>query len=440
MDEIAPSGAPGVTRVPVTKPGRKRLIGIDAARGLALIGLIAIHILPDQIEETGEPTLAFTLFAGDSAALFALLAGVGLALSSGGSNPHRGRTMTAGRVGLAVRAVIIGIVSLVIAALMPEDPPVNGILLYYAVFFLLTIPFLSMRSPGLFLSAAAFAVISPILIQILTPVLPESSAWNHTLVTVLTEPAGTLSELLLTGSYPALTFMAFILAGLGLGRLDLRSTRIQAIIAAIGAAMAVLANLVSSLLLYAFGGYQALWEVEDMTMDELHEELVFGVDTIYDTSAWWQAVATPHAGTTLAIASSLGTAMAVLGVFLLIGSRYGRWLTPLAAMGAMTLTLYSAHLIALIPGVHEDEPALWFVVHVGVAAAFAWFWHRSVGRGPLERVVHRGVNVTRTAIEGAGKTDAGQPIRVVVGGNGTASATETAGDSISRQPMHSPGG
>src|SRR5690606_17092001 len=55
---------------------KKRLIGIDAARGLALIGLIAVHILPDETAG-GDPSLAWTLFSGDSAALFALLAGVG---------------------------------------------------------------------------------------------------------------------------------------------------------------------------------------------------------------------------------------------------------------------------------------------------------------------------------------------------------------------------
>ncbi|MUN64653.1 DUF1624 domain-containing protein, partial [Kocuria sediminis] len=56
------------------------MVGVDAARGLALIGLIAVHILPEETETTGEPTWSYLLFAGDSAALFALLAGVGLAL------------------------------------------------------------------------------------------------------------------------------------------------------------------------------------------------------------------------------------------------------------------------------------------------------------------------------------------------------------------------
>jgi uncharacterized membrane protein len=437
MDEIAPTGRPGTTLEATPTPRKKRLIGIDAARGLALIGLMAVHILPDDVEETGAPTLAYTLFAGHSAALFALLAGVGLALSTGGRRPHQGRTMTAERVGLAVRAVIIGIIALVIAALMPpEDPPAVGILLYYAVFFLLAIPFLHLRPLALFTSAAVFAVVSPLLIQNLYPLLPESSAWNHTVASILTEPNATLSELLLTGTYPALTYMVFILVGLGLGRLDLRSTRVQAMIAAVGAAMAVLANLVSSLLLYAFGGYQALLATEDMTMERLDDELVFGSDSIYDTSFWWQAVATPHGGTTLADASSLGLAMAALGVFLLIASRVGRWLTPLAAMGSMTLTLYSAHLIALIPGAHYDEPGLWFVLHVGAAAVFAWFWHRSVGRGPLEWVVHRAVSGVRTMVSGSGGTAVGGPGGSDPAGNATG-RRDKAADEFSGRPATS---
>jgi uncharacterized membrane protein len=73
-----------------TKPKSKRVVGIDVARGLALIGLLATHIFPNADETTGKPTLAQELFAGDSAALFVLLAGTGLALLTGGRTPHRG--------------------------------------------------------------------------------------------------------------------------------------------------------------------------------------------------------------------------------------------------------------------------------------------------------------------------------------------------------------
>ncbi|MGJ9407077.1 heparan-alpha-glucosaminide N-acetyltransferase domain-containing protein, partial [Nesterenkonia aurantiaca] len=138
MSETSTTGAPGVKETSVRSRGR--LVGIDAARGLALLGLMAIHLLPAWNEETGGVSWSWRLFSGDSAALFALLAGVGLALTSGGRNQHQGRTMTADRVGLLVRALLIAVVGLWIGTVMPQDPPAYGILLYYGVFFLLAIP------------------------------------------------------------------------------------------------------------------------------------------------------------------------------------------------------------------------------------------------------------------------------------------------------------
>jgi uncharacterized membrane protein len=380
------------------KQAGKRLIGVDAARGLALIGLMAVHIFPSADEDTGEPTVAWMLFGGDSAALFALLAGIGLALSTGGITPHRGRRMSGDRAGVAVRAVLIGIVGLVVAAILPWDPPAYGILLYYAVFFLLAIPFLSLRARYLFPAAAVFSLVAPILIQRVGPALPESSDYNHTLVTVFTEPLATASELLLTGSYPALSYMTYLLVGLGLGRLNLRSQRVQALVAGAGAALAVLANLLSHLLLHAAGGYQALLATDDLPAEGLDEALVFGPDVLPTSSGWWLAIATPHTNMPLALASSLGISMLVLGVFLLVAARAGRWLAPLAAMGAMTLTLYTAHLLALAPEVHDEEPGLWFCLHLAAAGVFAWFWHRRFGKGPLERVVSNAVKTVQAAV------------------------------------------
>ena len=66
-----------------------RLVGIDAARGLALAGMMATHLLPAWNETTGDATLNWILFPGNAAALFALLAGVGLALSTGGRTDPR---------------------------------------------------------------------------------------------------------------------------------------------------------------------------------------------------------------------------------------------------------------------------------------------------------------------------------------------------------------
>ncbi|PWF80364.1 heparan-alpha-glucosaminide N-acetyltransferase domain-containing protein [Kocuria rosea] len=376
----------------------RRLVGIDAARGLALIGLMAIHILPSWNEETGEASFTWRVFSGDSAALFALLAGVGLALTSGGRHPHEGKAMTADRIGLAVRAVLIAIVGLWIGALMPEDPPAYSILLYYGVFFLLAIPFLHAGPKVLFASAAVFGVVSPLLMQGLLDQLPAWSSYNPTLSTLVTEPGATASQLLLTGSYPALPYMTYLLVGMGLGRLNLRKQEVQIRLLVTGIGIAIFARATSYFLLYAFGGYQRLLEASSFGEEELAEVLIWGPDSLPTSTVWWLAIATPHTNTPLAIAASLGVSLAVLGALLLISRKAEAWLLPLAAMGVMTLTLYTAHLVALSFEAHYDQPYLWYVIHLVVAALFAVAWHRALGQGPLERVIGLSVKGTRRAV------------------------------------------
>jgi hypothetical protein len=329
---------------------------------------------------------------------------------TGGRTPHQGRRMAADRAGVAVRAVLVGLVGLLIAALMPADPPANGILLYFTAFFLLAIPFFRLRPRTLFLSAAACGIITPILMQALYPVLPETSVYEHTLVTLFTEPAGVAAELLLTGTYPALAYMAFVLVGMGLGRLDLNSTRIQVIIAGVGAGLVILANTVSHLLLQGVGGYQALLDTPEMDRETVDEALVVAPEILPDTTAWWLAIATPHSNTPFALASSLGMALLVLGLVLLVARRFGRWLGPLTAMGAMTMSIYTAHMVALSFEVHYDDPVLWYLVHLSVAVVFALVWSRWVGRGPLEKVMTVGAQraMQRYVME-AGTVDAGPP-------------------------------
>ncbi|KLU10111.1 hypothetical protein ABL57_08570 [Kocuria sp. SM24M-10] len=375
------------------------MVGVDAARGLALIGLIAVHVLPEENDATGEPTWSFLLFSGDSAALFALLAGVGLALSTGRSRPHRGRELAADRVGLAVRAALIACVGLLIGYAMPEDAPADGILLYYGMFFLLALPFLSLGPRTLFAAAGVFAVVAPLLILWLRDSLPEPASSNPTFEHLLTAPTAVLAQLVLTGTYPALAYLTYILAGMGIGRLDLRATDVQARLAATGTGLAIAAQFVSWILLYAAGGFQRLVESSPGLDEEaVMEALIWGPDTDGPDSAWWLVVTTPHMNTPLSIAWSLGVGMTVLGVLLLASRWIRMWLRPLAAMGGMTLTLYSAHLVALSSEVHYDEPYLWFLVHLVVAALFALMWQTLVGQGPLEKVVGTAVRAVRRAV------------------------------------------
>ncbi|MEX5300009.1 heparan-alpha-glucosaminide N-acetyltransferase domain-containing protein [Kocuria sp. CPCC 205292] len=378
----AASQDPGAARGP-----SGRLVGIDAARGLALVGLMSVHVLPSHEDESSEPTWSYIIFSGDSAALFALLAGVGLALATGGARPHGGMELSADRVALVVRAVLIAVLGLAIGSVLSDDLPADNILIYYGVFFLLAVPFLGAGWRLLVASAAFFAVTAPVLMQLLRDELPESVSSNPAFADLVTEPGATAAQLLLTGTYPALAYLTYLLAGMGLGRLDLRRRAVQVRLLLAGAGVSVCAQAASYVLLYGLGGYERLLAASSGDADELADVLVWGSDWL-PTDTWWSlAVDTPHTNAPLAIAASLGTGMAVLGFFLLITRAVGAWLLPLSAMGSMTLSLYTAHLVALSFEVHYDRPYLWLTIQLMTAVLFAVAWQRSIGQGPLERMV-----------------------------------------------------
>src|SRR4051812_6513176 len=94
------SGTPASTGAGASGRPRSRLIGIDAARGIALVGMMGVHIF-QPADSDGTMSLAWTLAGGKSAALFALLAGVGIAFTSGRRPPHglAWRAEAAGPVG-----------------------------------------------------------------------------------------------------------------------------------------------------------------------------------------------------------------------------------------------------------------------------------------------------------------------------------------------------
>jgi uncharacterized membrane protein len=66
----------------------KRVVGVDVARALALVGMMATHILPGL--EQGQVSFSHQLAAGRASALFAVLAGVSLVLVAGRRTPIHG--------------------------------------------------------------------------------------------------------------------------------------------------------------------------------------------------------------------------------------------------------------------------------------------------------------------------------------------------------------
>lgn len=383
--------AGAATRNVATADGRRtkrRIMGIDAARGFALLGMVAVHTLPATANAAGDPTWTWSLFGGHAAALFALLAGVSLAFLTGGRTPRTGRDATRARVSLATRALILTVLGLTINLL---QIPAYNILIYYGVMFLLAIPFTLLPVRWLFVSSVMFATIAPFIMQWSLTVLPAHEIGNASFGDLAATPGTVLAQLFLTGTYPAIPWMAFICLGMGLGRLPLTRDRIQILLVIVGAVIAALARGITTWLLYRTYLEESLLAATPwMSGDDVWTIQAYGPDPqLPTTSLKWLLLSGPHTNTPFALAESAGLAMVALGAFLIICRFIGRWLTPLAAMGSMTLTLYAVHLIFLSFVPVSTTPWFWYFVQIAVAALVATAWQQALGNGPLERIVTR---------------------------------------------------
>ncbi|HXV94716.1 MAG TPA: heparan-alpha-glucosaminide N-acetyltransferase domain-containing protein [Pseudonocardia sp.] len=358
-----------------------RLLGVDAARCVALVGMFSVHILPVTAPDGGE-TLAGADAAGRSSALFAVLAGVGIALGTGGpARPADGRAHLAAAAALVVRGALVALIGLLLVGL---DPPVAVILAYYGLLFVVAAPLLRLPAAALAAGAVLACVLTPVLSHLLRRGGPSGPGEQPGLG-ALAEPAGLLQTLALTGYYPVLTWTTYLLAGLAVGRLDLHRTRTAAGLLAGGAALAVAATAASALLLGPGGGGDVLGPGATQQR--------YG--TVPTDTWWWLAVEAPHTGTPLDLAHTTGTALAVLGAMLLL-ARFARPLVWVpAAVGAVPLTLYVLHVVAV--SAHEGAAA--FLLANVVGAVVVGVLLRLAGRrGPLEAVVSAAGRATRRAV------------------------------------------
>jgi len=367
-----------------TVPASRRIVGVDVARCLALLGMVTAHLV--DAGRDGPPSGWFQLVSGRSAALFAVLAGVSLALVT---DPTRGPVRYQRRE-VAVRAVVVAVIGLFLGA-FPSGLAV--ILTYYGVLFLLALPVLRWRARSLALLAVAWALLSPVVSQLLRPHLPATSYQVPGLVS-LVDPWQLVTELLVTGYYPVLTWGTYLFAGMAAARAGLQWPRVArwllvmfgwTAVLALGAARwltglpPVRQALVAS---WDRGGDVAGWT----DLQPLLAEGLYG--TTPTGSWWWLAVWAPHSGSVVDLVHTTASALAVLGLALVLVHLTGheRVWRVLFGAGTMTLTLYSVHVVVRSLG--PDVPLAWSLpAHlVGVLAVGAGFVLAG-RRGPLESLV-----------------------------------------------------
>ncbi len=326
------------------RPGTSRVVGVDVARGLAILGMFVAHAIP----RFGAGEL---IVDGRSSILFATLAGVSLGIITGGAHPLERGTRTARRQQIALRAIVLFVLGVGLSTL---GSGIAIILDYYALMFLGVLPLLFLRVRVLAAIAVVLAIAAPTLAMAVGDERPDMNPLRY------------LAQLyLLTGYYPALIWIPFLIAGLICVRSDLTRPRTQVFMIGLGAAASVL-------------GYGAAAVLPGVTAEE-------------------------HSGSTAEVFGSGGLAIAIVGALVWVTSPERRTagrlirgaLWPLAATGSMALTIYTLQIItlAVAADLRDTSGAIdypgWPLL-IGMTAAsivFASVWRRFLGNGPLERLM-----------------------------------------------------
>jgi uncharacterized membrane protein YeiB len=417
---------PALAEPPPKQDSLGRIVGLDAARAIAVFGMYYSHVGPFPESSGTWQSFLMDLPHGRSSALFATLAGLSLVLIAGGSRPKTGRSLRQAVVKIAIRAVLLLALG---TWLTSTGTSIVVILAFYGLYFLLALPFVKLRARTLAILAVVVGIGGPIVVQWLWT---ADTSWMQGFDAndPLSQWGGDgLLSLALNGTYPAVSWMAYIFAGMALGRLDFARKAVRIRLAIIGPALALLGYGGSWLVGRFLPSPETVDSADYKAFEQAWSKALEGTDSSnwteeqwkqWDTeNAWiydklpdetgggngfdWTALvgASPHSGTPFELAGNIGVAISIIvGLIALLGhcGKASLWsrriLAPLIAVGSMSLTVYVAH----IAGVWflMDDPAgdtayasgwgMWGLF-VAVAMVFALIWKRLLKRGPLEWIM-----------------------------------------------------
>ena len=353
-----------------------RLLGLDFARALAVFGMVLVNFkIVMGADEAGPAWLVEFAgwFDGRAAALFVVLAGVGMSLMSKRARDNNDAELLGqNQFSLLRRALTLFIVGLLYTPIWPAD-----ILHFYGIYIAAGALLLGAANKHLWQMIWLLVLSYPFLLHN----FDYSREWDWSTLDYegFWTLSGQLRHLFFNGFHPVIPWLAFLLLGMRLGRMDLHSTAKQKSLIIWGFAVALLVEFHS----YFFVG---VFTLSDEPVPQEVIQPLFGTD--------------PMPPMPFYMAAAAGWATGVIGLCLRIGQACANavWLKPLVATGQMALTLYVAHVIIGM-GVLEamgrlEDQSLTFaltsaVVFCAAAVAFSTLWLKKFSRGPLEVLLRK---------------------------------------------------
>lgn len=354
----------------------KRILGIDLARALAIIGMIIVNFKTVLGHQGGASLNSLVaVLDGKAAATFVVLAGLGMGLLSKKAYQNQDhKQLHQIQIRLFKRALFLWLLGLLFYLIWPAD-----ILHYYAIYILIT---------SLFLKASNRAIWSCILFLILSyPLLLDTwilydQGWDFNTLEYLDfwTLKGFFRNLFFNGFHPVVPWVAFMLCGLWLGRQDLNQTRFLHKV------------LWSSCLVFA--GVQLLsfisieWAHQYLQLPK--EELILYLGT----------APMPPLPYYMISGGSMALIIICLCIFASNWIKESLFLEVCVYTGQLALTFYVAHVVLglfIILSIFPQTIGT-YSIYFSVGAAlifnsfcllFAYFWRKKFALGPLELLMRK---------------------------------------------------
>ena len=354
---------------------KERIIGIDIARALAVIGMIIVNF---KIV-LGEKGLSWVnvfanAFDGKAAATFVVLAGVGLALMTNSALRNNDlQKLQAARIRIAKRALFLFIVGLSYIVIWPAD-----ILHFYGIYMLIILLLLTSKEKTILISAISLILFYPLLIIIWN----YETGWNFDTLEYLDFWTfnGFIRNLFFNGFHPVIPWTSFMLFGFWFGKQDLNSDR-----------FIKKAFWASSI---AFVAIQILSHLSISFLSEGNEQTASELSQIIGTK--------PMPPLPIYMFNGIAISISIISACIIIGKRFStnKILLALNKTGQLALTFYVAHVIigmGIIEAINPDKMGNYPIeFSVGYALVFsllcvlfATFWLKQRENGPVEWIMKK---------------------------------------------------
>lgn len=353
----------------------KRIIGIDVARALAVIGMIVVNFKVVFGENGSNWVQSFaSVFDGKAAATFVVLAGVVLALMTNSAIKNNNKDkLKIARNRILKRALFLFIIGISYITIWPAD-----ILHFYGIYMAIIILFITSKERNIIISAISLIIIFPILMTFWN----YETGWNFDTLKYqgFWTINGFMRNLFFNGFHPVIPWASFILFGYWFGKQDLHNDKL------IKKTFWISTIIFTSIQILSYSSISILSEGKQESVKELTE--ILGTN--------------PMPPLPIYMFNGVSIAFAIITACIIIAKRFENniIIDALNKTGQLALTFYVAHVIIGMGIIETIDPnkmgnySIEFSVIYALAFSltcviFAVIWKKHKKYGPLEWLMRK---------------------------------------------------